>query len=143
MGLAQAERSEDVAVPIVDVSTVMFSRRDATSGLRRQKQTMSRSETMIRLITELYEQFAESKRVEDEIRKNMKGLGDSMCNWNSLRLVYAMCCEGVTLALWVGHTLLDTLSDACYNLFSIPIGPLPQGMLSLGGFLFPPSGGLT
>jgi len=32
-------------------------------------------EKMIRLTTELSGQFAESKRLEDEIRKNMKGLG--------------------------------------------------------------------
>jgi len=77
-GLAQAERSEDVPVSIVDVSIAMSSCRDATSTLSRSKRRQ-----------------------------------------------------------W-----LDTLSDTCYYSSSIPTGPLPQGMLSLGGF-FTSFGGLT
>jgi len=49
----------------------------------------------------------------------------------------AMCYRRVTSVPWVGHTWLDTLSDACYSSVSTPTGPLPQGMLSYGGFLFP------
>ena len=32
-------------------------------------------EKMARLTKELYEQFAEAKKLEEEIRKNLKGLG--------------------------------------------------------------------
>jgi len=91
-GLAQAERSGDVPVPIVDYEDVPGHCKSATlddirehghiltpgryvGAPEAEKDDELFGEKMVRLTSELSEQFAQSKRLEHEIRKNMKGLG--------------------------------------------------------------------
>jgi len=91
-GLAQAERSEDVPVPAVEYENISaYCKSASLDDIREhghvltpgryvgappaEKDSEPFEEKMMRLTTELSGQFAESKRLEDEIRKNMKGLG--------------------------------------------------------------------
>jgi len=91
-GLAQAERSEDVPVPIVDYEDIPgYCKSAVLKDIREHSHMLTPGryvgapeaeeddepfeEKMERLTAELSDQFAESKRLEDEIRKNLKGLG--------------------------------------------------------------------
>ena len=91
-GLAQAERSGDVPVPALEYEDISGYSKDATlDDIRKHGHVLTPGryvgapepeedselfeEKMARLTSELSQQFAESKRLEDEIRKNLKGLG--------------------------------------------------------------------
>jgi type I restriction enzyme M protein len=91
-GLAQAERSEDVPVPALDYEDVSgYCKSASLDDIREHDHVLTPGryvgapeaeeddepfeEKMERLTSELSEQFAESKRLEDEIRKNIEGLG--------------------------------------------------------------------
>jgi len=91
-GLAQAERSEDVPVPDLEYEDIPgYSKAATLDDIREHGHVLTPGryvgapeteedaepfeEKMTRLTSELSEQFAESRRLEDEIRKNLKGLG--------------------------------------------------------------------
>jgi len=90
-GLAQAEQSGDVPVPVAYEDVSGFCKSAKLDDIREHGHILTPGryvgapeaeedaepfeEKMERLTSELSEQFAESKRLEDEIRKNLKGMG--------------------------------------------------------------------
>jgi len=91
-GLAQAERTEDVPVPTVEYEDIPgYCKSGSLDDIREHSHVLTPGryvgapeaeqddepfeEKMARLTSELSEQFAQSKRLEDQIQRNLKGLG--------------------------------------------------------------------